>query len=166
MQYIIVINGGGGSGKDTFVEFCKKYAKVVNFSSIDKVKEIAKMIGWNGTKTEKDRKFLSDLKKLTTNYNDMAYISVQEAIEKFYSSDNEFMFIHIREPKEIKRIVKGYNAKTLLIKRDGIELIKSNVSDASVEKYKYDYIISNSTLEKLEESAKNFLATLREVSLN
>ena len=59
---IIVINGTGGSGKDTFVEYVSKYAKVYNFSSVDKVKEIAKLIGWTGTKTDKDRKFLSDLK--------------------------------------------------------------------------------------------------------
>ena len=43
---IIVINGTGGSGKDTFVEYVSKYAKVYNFSSVDKVKEIAKLIGW------------------------------------------------------------------------------------------------------------------------
>ena len=64
---IIVINGTGGSGKDTFVEYVSKYAKVYNFSSVDKVKEIAKLIGWTGTKTDKDRKFLSDLKKNNSN---------------------------------------------------------------------------------------------------
>ena len=30
---IVVINGTGGSGKDTFVEYVSKYAKVYNFSS-------------------------------------------------------------------------------------------------------------------------------------
>ena len=96
---IIVINGTGGSGKDTFVEFVSKYKKVFNFSSIDKVKEVARVIGWEGKKTEKDRKFLSDLKKLTTEYNDMAFNSIKDAVQKFYSSDEEIMFIHIREPE-------------------------------------------------------------------
>ncbi len=36
---IIIINGTGGSGKDTFVELCSKYKKVKNTSSIDKVKK-------------------------------------------------------------------------------------------------------------------------------
>ena len=62
MKNIIIINGTGGSGKDTFVEFVSKYSKVFNFSSVDKVKEVARVIGWSGTKSEKDRKFLSDLK--------------------------------------------------------------------------------------------------------
>ena len=57
MKNIVIINGYGGSGKDTFVEFVSKYNKVYNFSSVDKVKEIAKLIGWNGKKEEKDRKF-------------------------------------------------------------------------------------------------------------
>ena len=61
---IFIINGSGGCGKDTFVElFSKHYGpdKVWNYSSVDKVKRIAKEIGWTGAKTEKDRKFLSDL---------------------------------------------------------------------------------------------------------
>ena len=52
---VVVINGTGGSGKDTFISKVSKYAKIYNFSSIDKVKEIATLVGWNGTKTEKDR---------------------------------------------------------------------------------------------------------------
>ena len=157
MKQIVIINGTGGSGKDTFVEFCQKYGKVKNFSSIDKVKEIAKQIGWTGTKTEKDRKFLSDLKRLTTEYNDMAFNSISEAVDKFKSSEDDVMFIHIREPEEILRAAKAFNAKTLLIKRVGLENISSNYSDANVENYDYDYVIENDTLENLENSAMEFI---------
>ncbi len=157
---IIVINGTGGSGKDTFVSFASKYAKVFNFSSIDKVKEVARIIGWNGAKTEKDRKFLSDLKSLTTKYNDMAFNSIKEAVDNFKVSNDEIMFIHIREPEEIQRAVLAFNAKTLLVKRDGLENITSNYSDASVENYNYDFIIKNDTLENLEEQARNLIKSL------
>ena len=155
-KYIVIINGTGGSGKDTFVSFVNKYNKVYNFSSIDKVKEIAKEVGWDGGKTEKDRKFLSDLKKLTTEYNDMAFNSIKDAVNRFNNTDEEIMFIHIREPEEVDRAKNAFNAKTLLIKREGLDLIKSNFSDANVENYNYDYIINNTTLEDLEEKAKNF----------
>ena len=158
---IIVINGTGGSGKDTFVEYVSKYAKVYNFSSVDKVKEIAKLIGWTGTKTDKDRKFLSDLKKLTTNYNDMSFVSIKEAINKFNTSDDEIMFIHIREPEEIQRVVDNFSAKTLLIKREGLKIIDTNSSDANVENYKYDYTIINTTLENLDKSALDFVQDLK-----
>lgn len=155
-KQIIIINGTGGCGKDTFVSFVSKYKRVYNFSSIDKVKEIAKLIGWDGGKTDKDRKFLSDLKKLTTEYNDMAFNSIKDAINIFKNSDDEIMFIHIREPEEIKRAVDAFKAKTLLIKRDGYDNIMTNVSDANVENYDYDYIIYNKSLEQLEDEAQKF----------
>ncbi len=163
MKNIIVINGYGGSGKDTFVEFVSKYNKVYNFSSVDKVKKIAKLIGWDGQKDEKSRKFLSDLKKLTTDYNDMSFNSIKDAINDFNNSDKEIMFIHIREPKEIKRIVDIYGAKTLFIKRDDIKKVTSNDSDASVENYNYDYVINNTSLDKLDNQAKNFYKLVNDV---
>ena len=64
MIEIIIINGTGGVGKDTFVELCKEYAlklpymvNIYNYSTITPIKQIAYGIGWAGTKTEKDRKF-------------------------------------------------------------------------------------------------------------
>ena len=161
MKQVIVINGTGGCGKDTFVDFCKKYINVYNFSSIDKVKEVAKVIGWKGTKSDKDRKFLADLKHLTTEYNDMAFNSIKEAIDIFNNSSDELMFIHIREPEEIERVVKLFKAKSLLIKRIGQELITSNGSDANVENYDYDFIIENTTLEEYEKKAKKFIEELK-----
>ena len=162
-KQIIVINGTGGCGKTTFVEFTQKYGKVINFSSVDKVKEVAKLIGWDGKKTEKDRKFLSDLKRLTTEYNDMSFNSIKEAVEKFKNSDNEIMFIHIREPEEIKRVVDTFNAKTLLLRRKDIATITSNYSDASVENYNYDFVIENTTLENLDKQALDFVEKIRNI---
>ncbi|MBO5182806.1 MAG: hypothetical protein J6B64_00170 [Bacilli bacterium] len=161
-KIIVIINGTGGSGKDTFVEFVSKYKKIYNFSSVEKVKEIANLVGWSGSKTEKDRKFLSDLKKLTTDYNDMSFTSIKNAVDKFNNSDKEIMFIHIREPEEITRAVNEFNAKTLLIRKEGLDSITTNYSDASVENYNYDYIIINTTLEKLDEAAEKFTKKLGE----
>lgn len=157
---IIVINGTGGSGKDTFVEFVSKYTSVVNFSSVDKVKEIARMIGWDGGKTEKDRKFLSDLKLLTSQYNDMPFKSMAEVVSKFNQTEEKILFLHIREPENILRAVNEFNAKSLLVKRVGLENITSNSSDANVDNYNYDYRIENDTLEGLEEQAILFVEKL------
>ena len=70
------------------------------------------------------------------------------------------MFIHIREPKEIQKVVDCYDVLTLLIKRKDYETIKSNEADANVENYNYDFIFENDTLEKLEETAKDFVDKL------
>lgn len=159
---IFVINGTGGSGKDTFVNFISKYAKVFNTSSVDKVKEIASYCGWNGKKEEKDRKFLSDLKALLTNYNDYPFHDIMKKIDYFYQSNDEIMFIHIREPEEILKVVEASGAKTILIKRKNLNNINSNTSDMNVDNYNYDYYINNdSTLEDFEEKAKEFLENIK-----
>lgn len=142
---VIIINGGGGSGKDTFVEFCAKHAKVINISSVDKVKEAAKiLVGWNGEKDEKIRKLLVDLKKLSIDYNEYPTTYILEEHKKFLESEAEFLFIHIREISEIKKIKKLLSAETLLLTNPRVPKITSNTSDANVNDYSYDYMVKNS----------------------
>lgn len=141
----------------------KRFNTVINFSSIDKVKELAKLIGWNGKKTEKDRKFLSDLKILTTNYNDMPFNSMQKQVNEFNNDecDAKLLFLHIREPKEIERAKKEFGARTILITRDSVKHITSNVADNNVFNYKYDITIpNNGTIEDLHTKAVNFIKNL------
>lgn len=142
-KQVFIINGSGGCGKDTFVSFVSDISYTTNFSSVDKVKEVARIIGWNGGKTEKDRKFLSDLKLLCTDYNDMPLNSMKDKFNEFLNSDSNFLFLHIREPEEIEKAKKIFNAKTILIKRGAIEHITSNMADANVFNYDYDIIINN-----------------------
>ena len=52
---VFIINGSGGSGKDSFCKFCSQYLSVYNISSVDTIKEVAKILGWNGEKDEKSR---------------------------------------------------------------------------------------------------------------
>lgn len=158
---IFIINGSGGVGKDTFVELVSELVSTLNFSSVDKVKEIAKEIGWDGeSKTEKDRKFLSDLKLLTGNYCDMPYQSMKQKVEEFNKNNiHQCLFLHIREPEEIQRAVNEFNAKTILITRNLVEQITSNMADANVYNYKkYDYIINNDgSIEDLKKVAEHFV---------
>lgn len=159
---IIVINGQGGSGKDTFVNYCKKYSSVpiYNLSMVSGVKNLASQIGWDGGKTLKDRKFLSDLKDLLDEYNDFPFNNVVESIKIFseiYEGRNAIFFIHAREIKDISRWVNSYNALTVLIRRKE-EKIYGNHADDDVFNIDYDYYIDNdSTLEALEEKAKEFI---------
>lgn len=166
-KQVLIINGSGGTGKDTFVDLVtielnditKKFHTVTNFSSVDKVKEIAKEIGWNGKKSEKDRKFLSDLKILTSQYCDMPFQSMREKVNEFKADkDKIFMFLHIREPEEIERAVNAFNAKTILIRRNSVRHITSNMADENVFNYNYDFIIDNDgSIEELKDKAKEFI---------
>ena len=158
-KQVIIINGTGGSGKDTFVEFCSEFAKVTNISSVDIVKEAAKvLVGWNGEKDEKSRKLLVDLKRLSIEYNDAPTKYVQEQYEIFMKSESEFLFVHVREIEEIEKIKKLLNAKTLLLRNPRVALITSNNSDGNVYRYEYDFTIENDgTLEDLKQKAKEFV---------
>ena len=158
----IVINGAGGVGKDTLCELAAKHFKVKNISSITPIKEIASLCGWDGTKDNKARKFLSDLKKLCVEFNDYPTVWAKCEYDEFLRSEAEIMFVHIREPEEIKKFVDatGGAARTLLVrggKRMSCEKY-GNVSDDGVENYSYDfYFMNDSTLEDAERNFVNLL---------
>lgn len=169
---IIVINGQPRVGKDTFVELCDKHLLwCKNYSTVDFVKEIAVKCGWDGSKTPKNRAFLSDLKDLLARWKDVPFKKIEERIRAFRKSieglgyDNDevgIVFIHSREPEEIKRFVDKFNATSLLIRRESVESTEqSNHADSQVMDYEYDYVIENNgTKEELEQKAVEFLRAL------
>lgn len=177
MVNVIVVNGYPRSGKDTFVNFCKEKlgAFGVSVSTVDFVKYLAAQSGWDGTKTPKNRKFLSDLKDLLTEWNDVPWKKVEEVFEsikvecfQYGLRDSDFfLFIHSREPKEIERFQKEYGALTILIDREEVEGKQSNHSDAEVMNFNYDYIINNDgTLEELKMKAMTFIESVRLTNKN
>ena len=160
------------SGKSQFCDFCIEYlnkreAYGISISTVSLVKAIASTVGWDGIKSPEDRKFLSDLKKLLTDWNDVPYKSTVDAIMQDYtklrsfgvSEDKILFFVHCREPEEIKKFVERLGAKTILVRREEVEeLQQSNDSDEFVFNYEYDYTIENSgDLDDLYNKAMNFI---------
>ena len=169
---VVIINGKGGCGKDTFVTMCRDVlgiTKILNISTVDYVKEVAKHCGWDGTKTPENRKFLSDLKDLLTEWNDIPFKKVCQDLKAWQNIwiasgeyDKAVVFIHCREPKEIDKLVKEfeqYDATTLLIRRTAAESVEQiNHADNQVLDYAYNYTIYNdSTLSWLRNEAVVFL---------
>lgn len=171
---VIIINGSGGCGKSTFVKKCTDIAHneydnliVVESSTVDKVKEVAQFCGWDGTKTEKNRAFLHDLKMALEKWNNIPNQSVVDQInslEKMYSRHDFVIFVNIREADSIRTFIENcqdqldITPKTLLIRNANVKEIVSNDADKNVENFVYDYLIlNNGTLEELEECARNFL---------
>lgn len=163
----IVINGVGGAGKDTLISLLEGKFKIKNVSSITPIKELAKQMGWQGEKTDKARKFLSDLKAIATEYNDYPTKYLLEKQQDFILSNDQIMFVHIREPKEIEKFVKLSKTitKTLLI-RPRQELTQKqfgNASDDEVENYSYDYIFNNDkSLEEIKHIWIEFISKILE----
>lgn len=165
---IIIINGSASTGKDNFVNYFKKHYnfKCFNWSTIDKVKKVSKRnFGWNGKKTEDARLFLSEIKRVWSEFNNGPFEDMVNKISKSYEKlekndkENVVYFIHCREPQEIQKFVDKYKDKciTILLKRDDRD-VPNNDSDKNVSNFNYNYLIENSGNKKdLEKEAIKFL---------
>ena len=144
-KIVIIINGNGGVGKDTLCDFASLQYRVTNVSSVTPIKKIAEQSGWRGEKDARSRKFLADLKRAFTDYNDLPYKYLVREYEKFLHNNSQILFVHIREGEEIEKFKRYVElpCATLLIKRDSISQNWGNTSDDNVENYKYDYIYNN-----------------------
>lgn len=172
MVKVIIINGAPMSGKSTFEEMCQIYAReewenkirVDITSTVDFVKDIAKQCGWDGTKTPENRKFLSDLKDLLTEWNDVPFKKIEQKIERLNNWKEDYiLFADCREPSEIQKFKDRLNALTVIIRRPEVENEEtSNHADAEVMNYNYDLTIWNNS-DKIELANKvvDFMEQLR-----
>lgn len=166
---IYIVNGAPLSGKTTF---CNMVIKIVgedkgrNFSTVDKIKEIARDFGWDGEKTPKARKFLSDLKDVLTDWNDLPVRNIKSRLAHFEevlshtnNGEGAVVFIMAREPDEIKRLCEELGAQSLLVRKIDSELIEaSNHADKNVLNLTYDLVIDNNgSLEDLAYAALEFV---------
>ena len=160
---VIVINGQGGSGKDSICNVMAKYYKVKNISTVDPIKAIAKFAGWNGEKGDKARKMLADLKQVFIEYCDLPLNFVLQEAEKFKTDENDIMFVHCRESEEIQKIIDNSPVKTitLLVRRNDKfyqRKVFGNSADDDVENFNYDFIYNgnNETMQDLERTFIEF----------
>lgn len=165
---IVIVNGTPGAGKTTFEKQFLEYAlsknkKTLILSTVDFVKQIAQECGWNGKKTDRNRKFLSDLKDLLTEWDDVPYKKICEQVRNA-RKEYDFIFIDCREPNEIKRLVDELGAKAVIVRRLADEYgTFSNHADANVFNYEYDYSIPNfGTLDDLLTNVVLFYNKLEE----
>ncbi len=169
---VIIINGSNQSGKDQFANFFKKHYdyKSVNWSTIDKVKKILKRnFGWNGKKTDESRRFMSEVKRVWSDFNNGPFEDMVNKISKYNANlpkgerQNIVYFIHCREPHEIQKFVDKYGKKclTVLLKKDDRE-VANNDSDKNVANYEYDfYIDNNGDKKELEKQVLEFIETIK-----
>ena len=126
-KYIVIVNGLGGVGKSEFIKYCQECPKTIGWSSnflgvmekstVDYVKVVAKYCGWKGSKEAKDRIFLSDLKKALEKWNNSPLLYLIENINSSFGTyesldyENAVIFINSREAKDIEFLVDYYYGK-------------------------------------------------------
>ena len=178
MVKVVVVNGRPGVGKSEFERLCAEQCNLFNrmdgfvpgnhlwvdiTSTVDFVKVVARFCGWNGEKTLENRKFLSDLKDLLTQWDDVPYKMIVERIKNLSITEDWLVFVDCREPAEIQKLKERLNATTVIIRREEVENNEvSNHADADVFYYDYDLTIeNNSDIIDLEKKAKDFINYMR-----
>ena len=163
-KLVFVINGRGGVGKDTLCEYAARHFRVTNLSTIMPIKELAAQCGWQGEKTDRARRFLSDLKAVLAAYNDYPTLWAKERYLEFLAGENEIMFMHIREREEIEKFIAATDgrAKTVLIRRAAVHReAYGNRSDDEVESLTYDYTYDNDL--PIEQAGQGFVEFLARI---
>lgn len=169
IQYIIV-GGFPCSGKSTFVSYCQEIIGeqyTLNISTVDLVKYIAARVGWDGTKTPKNRKFLSDLKQLLVEWNDIPYKDViktaqyaRDELNSYGITHTLYVFVQCREPEEIQKFVDRVGARTVFVSRKDHEK-PTNESDIATRRYNYEATIFNDgDLDQLKLCAQAYVKSL------
>lgn len=161
MNKVFLISGSPAAGKDTFINLCKTYDEnILNFSSVDYIKWLSHKYLDIDTKkkTPELRKFLSEFKRILTEFNDYPFQQCVKAIETL--EEEQSIFIHVREKSEMDKIKKLF-PQTKIVYVEGLEsVVYGNFSDDNVKDIEADIIIhNNSTLQELSKTAKWFVKT-------
>jgi hypothetical protein len=175
MKHVVIVNGKPLSGKTTFETECMKilsdfesnYHGSVNMvSTIDQVKYIYKLLGWDGiSKTEEDRKNMSDLKQLYIRKCNGPVRDLFNMVCKNFDKDAIF-FVDCRETPEIRKLEELFTAMSMVgVKFTSVYINKKDDHDygnnsdrVSCDEYSYEYHIDNNkSLKHLHIQAENFI---------
>ena len=160
IKKVLVTNGLPRSGKDTFAEFVSAYIPTIKYSCVDEIKKMAKFTGWDGEKNPTSRRYLAELKRLTTEFNDFPFKCLRRKYNEFMMTNEDSVLIFdIREPAEIERAKKEFGAESILIVNNRCEK-QGNYADDGVMDAKYDYVIfNNGTLSEFKRETYMFVQT-------
>lgn len=175
---VYIINGSGGSGKDTFCDLVwtamdnfDPHCFVHKYYTSAPAKKWASLMGWDEkTKQLMDRRFLCELKDMLDYWSNITHKYFLEKLEyaaSLTSFNRKILFLHAREDKDICWI-KGYCltnqicCKTIRVDRKVLNENNKygNHADDNISKsmITYNYIIDNNgTKTDLQKEVYNFI---------
>ena len=139
---------------------------VSELSTVDFVKEVARICGWKGKKEKKDREFLHDLKEAMEKWDNIPNKKVLEDAEniiKNYLGLNHLFFVNIREPQSIESfsqlvMEQGYETPIKILMESNMSSNEVDSIVQEIKSIKYDRIYKNNgTLKDLANTAGDFI---------
>ena len=139
---------------------------VSELSTVDFVKEVAEICGWEGKKDKKDREFLHDLKEAMEKWDNIPNKKVLEDAEniiKNYLGLNHLFFVNIREPQSIESfsqlvMEQGYETPIKILMESNMSSNEVDSIVQEIKSIKYDKIYKNNgTLKDLANTAGDFI---------
>ena len=139
---------------------------VSELSTVDFVKEVARICGWKGKKEKKDREFLHDLKSAMEKWDNIPNKKVLEDAEniiKNYLGLNHLFFVNIREPQSIESfsqlvMEQGYETPIKILMESNMSSNEVDSIVQEIKSIKYDRIYKNNgTLKDLANTAGDFI---------
>ncbi len=172
MRKLIITNGTGGAGKDTFCKYITEYLetkgyKACRYSYADFARYLLSKSGIDtNKKTNKDRILLAGLNKLLEEYDDIPFKDCCQFIDDtlFNCDDTEcipedvvnVILLDVRVPKVIDKFKNVYSNVITVLIENGVTNTATK-EDSGVFDYCYDSIISNTKgYDYLKEQAESF----------
>lgn len=158
MIVIIILSGKAESGKDTFYEIAKREFKTLyidRYSIGDEVKEIAKIIGWDGVKDTRGISFLQGLSECAMAYDQQIWTKkcVSKICQSEHYQSNDISFVIITDCRfrhQLDYIINIFNnVRTVRINRPGhtsslTQNQTSHISETDLDSYsKWHFTINN-----------------------
>ena len=179
MRKLIITNGTGGAGKDTFYQMVANRLQtlgydVFRYSYVQYTRDM--LSEWGGidtsAKTDKDRQLLACINHALEEYSDIPFRDCCEFIDEnlltyrtryeptenqFVPNDVNFIFLDVRVPEVIDRFKERYQNTQTVFVHNG-EVNSATAEDRNVYNYKYDYVIDNTgNFSHLKEQAERYV---------
>lgn len=159
---IIALSGYAGCGKDTAYQLIKDRYNARRFAFADALKKIARYLTWDGNKDENGRRFLQNLGNIAREYNKNVWADLVVNDIEIWSNDISLAVItDFRFPNEVNVLKKRFSkVYTIRILGKAYDLGKNSrdISEHSLDNYKFDYYIDNSGT--LDEFKNNLISII------
>jgi len=178
-QTVILISGKAGVGKSTAAKFIFSYLspKICRYVRISRfaegVKQVARIMSWDGEKGQQGRKLLQDIGNLGRWYDQDAWVKAMiYMLQEEMPASDVIIVDDWRFPNEVKYFDERpelFLVYTVRIHGEGRESLKGtkeyrDVSETSLDRYKtFDYHIINHDNVSIEEFHDTIVDVVRDI---